>query len=238
MTAPPMLASLRHRLGKAYTVFQDRALSYSRSIVFECPCGELNAADPPAPVTFRFGSAPDLSAMREDEHDYSPAAKQFGFERLENGDSIVVGEACGAVLFYAWLMYCQFDLDEGVCVPVVPDMAYSYKVFTAQSARGRGICGAYYSFIRPLLARQGYSRLSCRITTRNQASLHAHCRAGLTACGTFCRLLAAENVFYHADAELCPWLRGAGITGRFTEGHWLRRQDLLVPGGLPVPGVS
>ncbi|MBS1860018.1 MAG: hypothetical protein JST11_31905 [Acidobacteria bacterium] len=221
--------SLRHRLGNAHTVFQERVLSFSRSIVFESPCREADTAEAASLVAFRFGSAADLSALREHEHDYSPAAKRFGFERLDEGDSIVVGESAGAILFYAWLMYRQIELDEGVCVPVAPGMVYSYKVFTAANARGRGICGAYYRFIRPLLAREGFSRLSCRVLAQNKASLHAHCRAGFVARGTFCRLLAAGSVLYRADARLCPWLHETGLSGRFAEGRWVRRQDLLSP---------
>lgn len=204
----------RNNYGDARALIRDRVFGLTRSIVFEAPCDSPAVSPaPPTAVTFRFGSATELHGFTPEAHEYGEAERQFGFERLGRGDSLIVGESGGDVVFYAWLMYGQMDLDQNVCIPIGPEYAYSYKVFTVESARGLRICAAYYRHITDFLRQQGYRRLICRIAPGNTASIHAHTRVGFEPTGLLWKVAFAGRTFYWANREmrarLEPWISRA-----------------------------
>jgi hypothetical protein len=184
----------------------DHVCGITRSLFFECPCNDEPLVAPPDGVKFHLGGADDLKSFSVADHEYGLAEKQFSFERLARGDSLLIGERDGEVIFYAWLMHGLMDMDMGVLVPVSTLAAYSYKVFTVQRARGLRICHAYYSFIRRWLYTQGYERLVCRITTGNTPSIHAHARAGFRPKGQLWRISLAGHHYYWVDHTMRDWL--------------------------------
>ena len=115
------------------------------------------------------------------------------------------------MVFYAWQMYGQMDLDQGVCLPLPSDIAYSYKVFTVPSARRLSICSAYYDYIKALLERQGYRRLICRVDPTNEPSLRAHLRAGFRHQGSLWKFVVPAATMYYADRPLRAWFENAGV---------------------------
>lgn len=206
MLSIPTPLDLRRGCGSVKEFVRDRVFSFTHSILFEtnCQTGTRSACSPA--VSFRFAGAADLMALREAPHEYDPAAKRFGFQRLDRGDSFLVGECGGLVIFYAWLMHRQMDLDQNVLVPIAGNAAYSYRVFTVDHARGRHICAAYYDWIRQELQQFGCQRLICRIGAGNVPSIHAHLRAGFQTCGQLSKLVLGHRSIYRADADLRRWL--------------------------------
>jgi hypothetical protein len=220
------LTLLRRRCGRACTLVRDHVFGFTRTIFFEVG-GDSGAGLPSSsPLAFRFGGAADLNAFTQETHEYGETEKQFGFERLDRGDSLIIGESDGTVVFYAWLMYAQVDLDQNVLVPVWPEAAYSYRVFTVERARGLGICAAYYAHIQKLLWKQGYRRLICRISPGNAPSIRAHARVGFRQRGFLWTLIAAGHEFYYADAALRTWLPAVVSAGYFSRSGFLRKHDI------------
>lgn len=80
---------------------RDRVLRLTQSIMFEAQCDRVAAFQPPAvAVAFRFGGPAELRAFTRQAHEYGEAEKRFGLQRLERGDSLIVGESGGFVLFW------------------------------------------------------------------------------------------------------------------------------------------
>jgi hypothetical protein len=210
------LEALRHSCGNLYTHFRDHRLGATRTGVFEVPCDSYAAVQPSVPVTFRSGCRSDLEAFSREEHEYGDAERQFGRERLEKGDSLIVGESDGAVVFYAWQMYRQVDVDQGICIPMPPDVAYSYKVFTVSRARGLSICSAYYNYVKAYLLAQGYRRLVCRVDPTNAPSLRAHLRAGFCKRGLLWKVVMPTRAIYYADRPLRAWFKDVGTGDLFS----------------------
>lgn len=210
------LSVLRRRFGNGRQFLKDSVFGITRSIVFESPCDHDAFVAPPGDLSFRFGSAADLSRLSQDLHEYGAEEKQFGFERLRQGDSLVLGESAGEVMFYAWLMYGQMEVDEGMFVPLAGDVAYSYKVFTVARARGLRICSAYYSHIRRLLHAQGRDRLICRVTIGNISSIRAHMRTGFQPAGRLWKLVLGHQRLYRADVAMRAWLPTVCPSGYFS----------------------
>lgn len=212
------LRNVRHGCGRVYELIHDHACGLTRSIVFRTVCDESPPLLSPPPVSFRVGGPDDLEQFTQETHEYGEAEKQFGFQRLSRGDLLIVGECGGAVVFYAWLMCRQMDLDQNVCIPIRPDAAYSYKVFTVARARGLHICAAYYRFIKDFLRPRGYGHMVCRIIPGNTASVRAHMRVGFQRSGIVYRQVLAGRAIYWADGGmrslLPPTVRQAYFSSR------------------------
>ncbi|MBS1824090.1 MAG: GNAT family N-acetyltransferase [Acidobacteria bacterium] len=206
MTVPTSVAVLRQRCGSVKEYARDRIFSVTRSILFETSCDSLDDSASAPAVRFRLAGAADLGALGEKPHEYDVSAKKFGFDRLQGGDSFVVGECDGDVVFYAWLMHDQIDLDQNVLIPTAEHIAYSYRVFTVEKARGRRLCGAYYTWLKRLLQEEGCKRLICRIGAGNRGSIRAHTRAGFEPCGDLWKFVLARHCTYRADRRLREWL--------------------------------
>jgi hypothetical protein len=158
--------------------------SFRRKVLFE---GKLDDPRPNVaaiPVTWRFGGESELATMTASELGYSAEAREFGRERLRAGDRFVLCESGGQVVFYAWVMFGQLDLSCRNYVPLAPDCAYTYKLYTVPAFRGRRICPAYYSFLKRELRGMGFRRLMAWVEAGNRASIHAHERSGLRPVGT------------------------------------------------------
>lgn len=217
------LGLIRKLCGGAHTLVQDHVLGFTRTILFEAACDDRGDLHSPPCVAFRFGNESDLAVFTQETHDYSPAQKQFGFKHLKAGDSLIVGEYKGAVAFYGWLMYGKADLDQDVLAPVLPDIAYCYRLFTVRGLRGLRICGSYYTYIKPLLRQQGYHRLICRIAPRNEASIRAHERAGFQRRGVLWKVTVPGHSFYYADPLARLWWPAASEAACFSR-HGILRQ--------------
>ena len=135
------------------------------------------------PLSFRYGDASDLESLSSPEYSYGVDARAFGLERLRAGDRLVLSEIAGRVVFYAWVMFGQMDLGCRNYVPLPPDRAYTYKLFTVADCRGRRICPGYYRWISGELRTQGYGRLLAWVEAGNHASIRAHTRAGFRPMG-------------------------------------------------------
>lgn len=222
---PSLLSLLRHRCGNARQFVRDHVCGVTRAILFETACDEDPVSTATGVVRFQLGSSSDLSELSENPYEYGAAEKQFCFERLRRGDSLVLGKSGGEIVFYAWLMYRQMDVDVGVLVPLARDVAYSYKVFTVAHARGNRICSTYYSHIKRVLRAQGYARLICRITTGNTPSIHAHMRAGFQPTGQLRKLVLGGWPLYQADVAMRTWLPSVCPSGYFSSRGFLQRHE-------------
>ena len=220
------LAAVRHECGEAYTLVRDQGFSITRTTVFERRPLADAWARPLAPVTFRFGSAADIKSLTAEIHDYGAAEKRFSLARLEQGDSLVVAECEGGIVFYGWLMYGQIDLDQNVTVPIAPDAVYSYKLFTIPRARGLRICSGYYHFVASSIAERGYRRLICRIAPGNRPSVRGHLCAGFQPCGTLWKVVAVRRAYYLADGRMRSWLQTISPRGDLGKASLLRKQQM------------
>ncbi len=160
-----------------------RLASIRRKLIFESATGGSGEPVATPPVLFRNGDASDLSALTAREYGYDTAARAFGFERLRAGDRLVLGESAGRVVFYAWVMFGQMDLGRGQYAPIPPGCAYTYKLYTVPAARGRGICPAYYAYLKRELRALGYSRVIAWVEAGNRSSIRAHVRSGFHRAG-------------------------------------------------------
>jgi L-amino acid N-acyltransferase YncA len=141
-------------------------------------------------------TAPDLG--------YSAEAREFGRERLRAGDRFVLCEAEGRVVFYAWVMFGQLDLSCRNYVPLTRDRAYTYKLYTVPSFRGRRICPAYYTFLKGQLREMGFRTVMAWVETGNKASIHAHQRSGLRAVGTIWHWRLLGRPHFSIPAVIAP----------------------------------
>jgi hypothetical protein len=160
-----------------------RICSLRRKLLFESTLEYPRAAAASVPVTFRYGDAHDLEMLAAPVYAYDGTARHFGYERLRAGDRLVLCEAGGRVVFYAWVMFGQMDMSCRNYAPLPPDCAYTYKLFTVPECRGQRICAAYYDWIRRELRAQGYGRLLAWIEAGNHASIRAHGHAGFHKVG-------------------------------------------------------
>jgi hypothetical protein len=225
MNAHSAVAAVRHGCADAYTLIRDQGFSVTRTTVFERQTAE-SMVRPVAPVSFRFGGAGDILSLTKEDHDYGAAEKRFSLERLEAGDALVIGEWERGVVFYGWLMYAQMDLDQSVPMPLSPDAAYSYKLFTVPRARGLRICAGYYHFVAAALAERGYHRLICRIAPGNCSSIRGHIRVGFQPRGTLWKFVAARHAFYFADRPMRSWLQTIIPSGHVSGARLLRKCHL------------
>lgn len=164
--------------------FGARMASVRRKLLFECSTAGARAADATAPLTFRYGTAADLSALAAPEYQYDAAARAFGVERMAAGDRLVLGESAGRIVFYAWVMYGQMDMGLRDYKPLRPNQAYTYKLFTRADCRGQRICPAYYEWLTRELRAAGYDAVFAWVEAGNRASIRAHQRAGFRQAGT------------------------------------------------------
>lgn len=216
-------ASLRQRCGRTYTLVRDHVLGITRTGMFEvsCDCRPAPASRPLA--TFRLGGPADLHGFTEHEYEYGKVEKQFGFECLERGDSLIIGECEGVAVFYIWLMYGEIDLDQGVRIPTMKDVAYCYRAFTLRGARGLGICEHSYGYIKRVLQERGHNRITCRIDPGNTASLRAHYRAGFRQHGLLWKVVLPCDVLYYADKPLRSWMPTATTEEAFSRLGFLQK---------------
>jgi L-amino acid N-acyltransferase len=81
-------------------------------------------------------------------------------------------------------MYGQMDMGFREYAPLRRDQAYTYKLFTVADCRGRGICPAYYEWIKRELRDAGYRSVLAWVEAGNRPSLRVHNRAGFRQAGT------------------------------------------------------
>ena len=148
------------------------------------------------PVEFRLGDAKDLASLDPVEYGYDEKAQAFGRERLAAGDRLILGVAHDHVVFYGWVMFHQLDLGMRNYASLPCDAAYTYKLYTAPSFRGNGICRAYYVFLKEWLAGLGYRRVVSWVGSRNSASLRTHYKSEFTSAGAVWQLVLAGHSFF------------------------------------------
>jgi RimJ/RimL family protein N-acetyltransferase len=103
-------------------------------------------------------------------------------ERLDRGDRFFIGRCAGQLAFNAWLMFGEMELG-GKIRNLAPDVAYSYKVFSAPAFRRFGLARGYYAFVLPYLAQLGFRRLICHVRHDNLASMRLHQSVGFRCVG-------------------------------------------------------
>jgi GNAT superfamily N-acetyltransferase len=86
---------------------------------------------------------------------------------------------------YGWIAPGRMEVSSRRLVPLPAGTAFSYKVFTRPSLRGKGLMPAYYSFLARELKGRGMSRLLACVESRNTASLRAHFKVGLREVGSY-----------------------------------------------------
>lgn len=178
-----------------------RTCSLHRRIILEASVKESQPAVADS-VRFRFGGLPDLDMLATPEFGYDTGARSFAYERLLAGDRLVVGESPSGIVFYGWIMFGQMDLGYRKYQPIAPDYAYSYKLYTVPQNRGRGICRAYYSWLRGEAGKLGLRRLMAWVEARNRPSLEAHRRSGFQPVGTFWQMRFLFRYYYHVSPRI------------------------------------
>jgi RimJ/RimL family protein N-acetyltransferase len=161
-----------------------RVILVRRKIVYEADFDELHKADARLLVQFRSGTAVDLSRLSKDEHSYDASALEFGAERLRAGDRLTLGEAGNEIAFYGWRMRGQFDTGVRQYLPLAPDAAYLYRLFTVAKYRGRGLTPAHFWYVREQLSDQGVRRLVSWVEARNVVSCRVHEKSGFRRIGS------------------------------------------------------
>lgn len=143
--------------------------------------GDLPAA-PSGPIGFEPGERRHVNEVGRLSEE-TRAELRYMRERLDRGDRFFIGRYGDQLAFNAWLMFGEMELGSGT-TPTAPDVAYSYKVFSAPKFRRFGIARSYYAFVIPFLARLGYRRLVCHVRHNNIASLRLHHAVGFRRVGT------------------------------------------------------
>ncbi len=220
------LTALRHGCANSVQFLTHRVCGISRCVYLECECRDICLSSFVDGVRFRFGSHRDLNDLTAAEHEYGAAERLFSARRLDRGDSLMLGECAGEVVFYSWMMCGQMEVDVGTTVPIVPGTAYIYKMFTVPRFRGRHISSAFYAHIRPLLESGGCNRLVCRIAPSNTPSIRAHQRTGFQPKGQLWKFVIADRPVYHADPQMRAWLPSICPPGYFNSGGFLVRREL------------
>jgi hypothetical protein len=199
---PATRAVLKKVFGPAKRKCEADVFWIRRRIIFALDLDRASRAAAKIPVAFRFGSAAELDGLTREEHDYDEPSRAFGHRRLAAGDKLALGVHQGTVVFYAWLMFNQLDLNCEQLIPTSSERAYSYKVFTCRAYRGLGICPAYYAHLACLLRQQGYAQLLCHVLSTNAASLRAHTSAGFIPAGSFWEFQIGGRLCYFLPRRL------------------------------------
>jgi hypothetical protein len=203
---PTLRSILKKIFGPAKRRIEADVFWVSRHIVFALDLDRAPETRARILTSFHFGTAADLDQLTLNEHGYDEPGRAFSHRRLAAGDKMALGLHGDEVTFYAWLMFEQMDLGCERLIPISPDRAYSYKVFTSPAWRGRNICPAYYSHVAKLLIGQGYRQLLCHVLSTNEPSLRAHTRAGMYPVGSFWEVRVGRQLRYIVPPKLRRWL--------------------------------
>lgn len=163
--------------------------------ILETDLSAVAESAPVAAVQYRFGSELDIGKLTEVDHEYNDEARAYALERLRHGDRVVLGELNGELVFYGWLMFSAMDLDYRNYVPLPPEYAYCYKLFTLKHLRGKKILPGFYSFLKKSLPVMGYRKLVCWVYSDNHASLRSHRNVGFKATGTIYNVRVVNRLF-------------------------------------------
>lgn len=155
-----------------------------RRLLLEASIESLLPVTPAIAVRYRFGNAGGLEQLSQIDPRFDESAKRAARQRLNRGDWLILGEHDGRPIFSVWLMFGAIDAGTGRTTrPISPQRAYSYKLYTAEAFRGRGVASGVYAFLAPFLSAKGCRRIVCWISDRNVASLRMHERTGFAAVG-------------------------------------------------------
>ncbi len=174
---------LKRLFGPLKRAFAAHVLSATRKVVFSAGPGEIRSAQSKIAVEFREGSEADLARFGP-SYDYSSGGLSFARSRLVAGDRLVVAEHGGDIVFYAWLMFGQLDLNTGAYLPMSPARAYTYKIFTSERFRRCGLASAYFAQTAQWLKQMGYRELVLQVRADNGPSLATTERAGFRRVGS------------------------------------------------------
>lgn len=108
-----------------------------------------------------------------------PDADEMAVRIAAGGDLYpwFVAEEDGALLGYAYA--CAFRARHAY------RFAVETTVYVAAEAHGRGVGGALYARLLPLLERQGFTQAIAAITLPNEASVRLHERCGFVRAGVY-----------------------------------------------------
>ncbi|MEO8592830.1 MAG: hypothetical protein ABI759_05885 [Candidatus Solibacter sp.] len=174
-------------------------LSVRRKIVFSVDLTQVRGLAAKIPVEYSFGNADDLPRLRIDPT-FDQAALAFARERLEAGDRLVLAELGDELVYYSWLMLGRMDLGMRRHYSLGRDTVYSYRVFTAEAQRRRGLFGGYYAYVAETLLPMGYVRAVTWVEVRNRASIHAHDALGLSRIGSIWQFRLLFRVFHFVSS--------------------------------------
>ena len=179
-------------------VFQATQVYAMRAALDDIP--EVNAT-----VRVSFGTLTNEhrnALIAAPEHHYNEALARSVENRRYPGEIHTGLSDAGEILFSAWLLQGQMDLNNGNFVPVSARAAFSYRVVTSVCARGARICPAYYAYLRKQLAARGMRTLLCLIATSNVTSIRAHEKAGFKPVGTFWLFSVGGRLVTYVPAAL------------------------------------
>jgi hypothetical protein len=188
-------AILKYCIGPAKRKIEADLFWIQRRYVLAAPVAGFPDVTPKLPVTFRYGDAADIGRLGE-LHDYDEASREHARRRLAAGDRIVIATHGDAIVYYAWLMHGQMDLDFNNFVPISAGRIYSYKLFTVEEFRGCKICPAYYAFLRDSIAGEGYREALVWVAASNARSLKVHANAGFSRIGTYWQVRIGHSLTY------------------------------------------
>lgn len=185
-------------------------LSCRRKVVFEADLDRIRALPLKAPVRYRFGHVEDLPKLAVDST-FDNSARLFALERLEAGDLLVLGEIDREVVYYGWLMLCKLDLGVRRYLRLPDRTAYSYRLFTAETQRRRGLCAAYYSYAARELRAKGFNRAVSWVEARNGASIRIHQASGFREIGSIWHFRILFRSYFFVSPATRARLAGSAI---------------------------
>jgi GNAT superfamily N-acetyltransferase len=175
--------------------------------VFEADLNDIRRAEPRIPARFRPGNEDDLMQLSQGTHDYDAAAREFGMERLQAGDSLTLAESGNEVVFYSWLMFGQLDMGMRRYLPIAADTACVYRLFTVAACRGRRLAPAWFWFIRERLRQRNLRRVVAWVEARNLASRRSFESAGFRRIGYIWHVQFLFRIYFFVSPSLSARLQ-------------------------------
>jgi GNAT superfamily N-acetyltransferase len=191
-----LLKKARSCAGKVRYAFRDRVFFLSRKNILACDLKDVRESLSSLPVQFRIGTFKDFESMSvgSAKWDISPALLPVFERRLQEGDTLIIGEETGGeetgegsprerARFYLWMAHGRMEVTLDKMVTLDPEIGFGYKVFCHPDYRGRGLMGACYTSIKTEMADKGIRTIYITIDQENIGSLVGHQKLGFQLLG-------------------------------------------------------
>ena len=174
---------LKKIVGPMYHCFRRHVFAVNIRYIFAADLGEMPSRNRRQAIVFRFGTAQDIEKLSAERHLYTHQAIEYSRERLQAGDKLVIGCENDDIVFTGWLTFGKLELGNRVFLDISADRVCCYRLHTVADARGRGICPAFYAFLRESMDQVRVTQLLAVVHTANLASRRTHEKSGFRPLG-------------------------------------------------------